>query len=268
MTGDTHSETDFETESSASPDEFYQDEVEVLSSSSSTGDNEFEAVDHEEVLCGVASVNAAPVSSNNPHPCSESPAHSNPHMDPFVHFFCLFMSFQLCYKVSDCGLTWLLVFINVMLTWIATLIPSAYRDTIKAIKNKVPKNVYFLKKIFNLKVQNNSFKKYIVCPSCSALYSNEDLIPHTSSYTTDIPKCSTKHGRRKCNAMLLKKVKRGSKYALVPRRIYPYYSLKQSLSRLFNGEDFFTKCEHWRKRQIIPGTYLDINMMAMYGKNV
>ena len=159
--GDTHSETDFETESSASPDEFYQDEVEVLSSSSSTGDNEFEAVDHEEVLCGVASVNAAPVSSNNPHPCSESPAHSNPHMDPFVHFFCLFMSFQLCYKVSDCGLTWLLVFINVMLTWIATLIPSAYRDTIKAIKNKVPKNVYFLKKIFNLKVQNNSFKKYM-----------------------------------------------------------------------------------------------------------
>ena len=146
--GDTHSETDFETESSASTDEFDQDEVEVLSSSSSTSDNEFEAVDHEEVLCGVASVNAAPVSSNNPHPCSdESPAHSNPHVDPFVHFFCLFMSFfQLCYKVSDRGLTLLLVFINVMLTWIATLIPSPYRDTIKAIKDKVPKNVYFFKK--------------------------------------------------------------------------------------------------------------------------
>ena len=60
------------------------------------------------------------------------------------------------------------------------------------------------------------------------------------------------------NALLLKKVKRGTHYALVPKRVYAYCSVKDSLAKLYSRDDFGAKCEHWRERQASPGVFLDV----------
>jgi len=64
--------------------------------------------------------------------------------------------------------------------------------------------------------------------------------------------------REKCSAVLIKKVKHGSKYQLVPRKVYAYNSIKSSLTRLFTREGFALKLEEWRNRKQTTGTYTDI----------
>ncbi len=58
--------------------------------------------------------------------------------------------------------------------------------------------------------------------------------------------------------MLLQNIKSGSSLKLVPRKVYPYVSLKISLSRLFNQENVQQRCEHWRSHSSSPGVYNDI----------
>lgn len=64
--------------------------------------------------------------------------------------------------------------------------------------------------------------------------------------------------RQKCNALLLKKVKYGSTYKLVPRKEYAYNSIKSSLAKLFSRHNFSEKYELWRKRTLSEQVYTDI----------
>ena len=138
-----------------------------------------------------------------------------------------------------------------MLQWIAVLLPAQSHKILKDIADQLPSNVYFLKKAS--KMHSHSIRKYVVCPSCCALY---EL---TKDFHKENPKCSAKpNDRQKCNTYLLKTVKHGSKYTLIPKRIYAYNPVKSSLSKLFSRNDFIAKCELWRKRQALPGQLLDV----------
>ena len=63
----------------------------------------------------------------------------------------------------------------------------------------------------------------------------------------EYPNHSQVHQRKKCGAALMKKVKVGGKYKLVPRKVYVYNSLVDSLERLVSKPGFLDRCEQWRK---------------------
>ena len=59
---------------------------------------------------------------------------------------CLFISFfQLCYHVSERGITLLLNFIRSLISWLSRF---AYSPDLLQLRDMIPENVYFLKKIF------------------------------------------------------------------------------------------------------------------------
>lgn len=87
---------------------------------------------------------------------------------------CLFVSFfQLCYRISERGITLLLSFLRAILLWMSSIIPSS---DILLIRDLLPKNVYFLRKLCK---SDTSIKTYIVCPKCHFLYHFKDgIITH------------------------------------------------------------------------------------------
>ena len=71
------------------------------------------------------------------------------------------------------------------------------------------------------------------------------------------PNHTQRSRRRECGTQLLKRVKSGRGYKLVPLKVYPYQSLEKSLQRLVRREGFLDACEHWRGRsQSVPSSYL------------
>ena len=55
--------------------------------------------------------------------------------------------------------------------------------------------------------------------------------------------------RSACNEVLMKMVKIGGKYKLIPRKVYMYQSVICSLKSLCKHKGFLEKCENWRYRQ-------------------
>ena len=100
-------------------------------------------------------------------------------------------------------------------------------------------------------------KEFVVCTDCSSIYDYESCFevrfgkkiikqckfvafpdhPHTSQ-------------RAPCGRNLLKEVKCQSNIKLVPCKIYPYCSLKDSLTLLVSRPGFLDLCEHWRERSL------------------
>ena len=65
------------------------------------------------------------------------------------------------------------------------------------------------------------------------------------------PKHPHRRRREPCNTPLLKeKVKPDNTVSLVPRKIYPYCSLKDSVQRIVSQRNFLQRSEHWRKRSV------------------
>ena len=212
------------------------------------GDSDVSLADIEEPIQPATSVR-----SHNPAP--ESGAST------FVLFVCYFIGFfQTCYKLSDRAVTLLLVFLKSILMWIVTLLPSPANEVVRVILHGMPKNAYFLKKIF--KKTTDSITKYVVCPKCCALYTMADLKAICSHrMALEIPKCFAQlnaYTTCKCSTALLKKVKHGDHYKLVPKRVYAYNSVKCSLAKLYSRSDFHIKCQHWMSRQSSPDLYSDI----------
>ena len=56
----------------------------------------------------------------------------------------------------------------------------------------------------------------------------------------------------------MKRLKIGKKYRLVPRRIYIYYSIVESIQRLVSVPGFLKLCEEWRSRNVPTGWLTDI----------
>lgn len=190
---------------------------------------------------------------------SEGTANSGqPNTAAIIQYVCYVVSFfQLCYKLSDRAITLLLFFLHGLLFWISLIIPAEGSLVVNRIMDSLPRNIYFLKQY--LHAENKSIKYYVVCPKCCTLITRR----HFLSYQTmplDIPKCGTKIGKgnRKCNAPLYKRVKHGSHYKIVPKSLYSYFPIKETLVKLYNRPDFHRKCELWRKRRVLDGVYTDI----------
>ena len=99
---------------------------------------------------------------------------------------------------------------------------------------------------------------YVSCPKCHSVYKLNECIHHRNGHSESW-KCSYKefpnhpHTNRsqQCDTLLMRKVKQGSHYNLVPRKVYAYISLKDSC-KLCSKPDFLKKCEYWRNRSVTP----------------
>ena len=168
------------------------------------------------------------------------------HIGLFITFF------QLCYQVSERGITLLLNFLKCLLLWLYSLNPNT--SSLKMIAEKMPSNVYFLKKLVG-KERESEITLLVSCPKCHSVYQYKDCIVNRGGQTISL-RCSYveypnhPHVRRRaqCGTVLMKSINKGSKSNLIPRKLYPYISIKNSLSRLCSRTDFLQKCEHWRGR--------------------
>ena len=188
-------------------------------------------------------------------------AQQSPHLHVIATHIALFISFfQLCYKISESGITLLLNFLRAIILWVCKFSNSAQ---LRGLYDMVPKNVYFLKKMCT---STEKFTEYVVCPKCDSLYNLKDCIISRHGGLLESAKCVyvqyPKHPQvsrqGKCNALLMKRVKHGTSYKLSPRKVYTYNSLKVSLTKLISKHGFLTSCEKWRSRSKSQGVYTDI----------
>ena len=120
------------------------------------------------------------------------------------------------------------------------------------------------------------YTAYIVCPSCSSLYSMPSCLTATDGVATlSYEKCShiqyPNHPqisrRLPCGERVMKHVKCKQNHAdiirLRPRKLYCYHSIKDSVTNLTKKEQFWNSCNDWKLLTPIDGTY----MMDKSGKN-
>lgn len=108
---------------------------------------------------------------------------------------------------------------------------------------------------------------FVICPTCDSVYDFESCFEmknnkKVSKHCKNVAFPNHPHisKRKPCNALLLKGVTSGVKSDLVPRKSYPYHSLKVAITDLVQRPDFLCLCEAWRKRSkdIPPDTLADI----------
>ena len=166
------------------------------------------------------------------------------------YIVCLFLTFfQLCFHVSDKAVSYLLTFLSSLFTYLSSIVKD---NTMLVLFSKsFPTTLYSLRKHLNLK---GTYITYVVCPRCHKLYKESQCLLNIGGIETSF-KCDhieypnhpkTAH-RKKCGAELMKKIKIGQKYKLVPRKTYVYYSIVDSLQRLVSRPGFLEQCESWRK---------------------
>ena len=161
----------------------------------------------------------------------------------------LFLSlFQLKYKVPDRGITMLLCFVRYLISMIAAFFPG--QEVFRTLVNIIPKTCYhFRAKLGNIVKETQ--KEFVVCPSCDALYNYSVCIIRTGQ-KTESKKCHYiafpnhhKNRRQRCNTILMKTVKYGSTYKLVPKKVFLYNSVYERIKELLS-DSFFREKVNWQ----------------------
>ncbi len=173
---------------------------------------------------------------------------------------CIFLAFfQLCFRISDKAMAHLLTFLSALFHHFSSMLQNA--PVLRLFSEGFPRTLYSLRK--SLKLQS-SYMKYVVCPKCHKLYNESQCVVKVGRETRSLhcnikfPNHPQRHRRQKCGTELMKKVKIGKNYKLVPRKSYVYYDIIQSLQRLVSKPGFLSLCEQWRKRNVPSGWLTDI----------
>ena len=164
---------------------------------------------------------------------------------------------QSMYRISNAAITALLRFFNVFGRMIGAF--TSHRvNSMESVPLSADTAHQYL-----WSCKDKSFVTYVVCPACNSIYDYEDSFisvgtAKESKRCIHVPYPNHPHvsKRKECGALLLKKVKTGRSYRLVPIKAYPYQPLKYSLGRLVKKEGFVEVCEQWRQRQSsVPSGY-------------
>ena len=114
---------------------------------------------------------------------------------------------------------------------------------------------------------DKSITEYVVCTKCSCIYDLESCseIQFGKKHSKNckfiaFPDHPHRSQRAPCGSLLLKEVSCHSGLQLMPRKTYPYQSLKDALTILVSRPGFLDACEHWRERakKIPANTLADI----------
>ena len=118
-----------------------------------------------------------------------------------------------------------------------------------------------------LKIDSESFTRYVLCPKCYSLYNYNDMLKADQNGSLTVKKCkyiafpqhTQKNRRLSCNTPLVRPINlsSGSKrlYAL---HCYVSKSLNSSIQRILLRKSVHIKLDAWRKRSIPEGYYADV----------
>ena len=120
------------------------------------------------------------------------------------------------------------------------------------IAQAFPKTMHMIR----IASKKDDYVEYVVCSKCCSLYRLSECIidncgQQESNRCTfvEFPNHPHEYRRNPCNEILMKRVKIGNKYKLVPRKVYVYCSILQSLKDMAKREGFLDKCDHWRSHR-------------------
>ena len=139
-----------------------------------------------------------------------------------------------------------------------------FSSLVKSLLFFVPSSLHAFKKFLNL--NENNFKKYVVCPSCHKLYNFNNCFelhagrrkPKSCAFIA-FPEHPQQVYRLPCATRLLSEVTlKSGKVSYYPRKYYCYKPISDSLTSLVGRNGFLTHCEHWRLRNVPSSTMYDI----------
>lgn len=163
-----------------------------------------------------------------------------------ISYFLTF--YHLVYHLSQRAITSLLGFIRLLLYYLAI---TTGQDRLLQIVNALPKSMLTIQTAF----KQDNFIEYVVCPKCCKLYLLSDCIIDNHGQVTsklcdyiEFPDHPFSSQRKACSEILLKRIKVGKKIKLVPRKVYVYRSIIQSLKAMMGRKNFLEKCDLWRSR--------------------
>ena len=151
-----------------------------------------------------------------------------------IYFFLLF--FQLKFHVPDCAIIFLLAFLKGLLLALSSLVPSS-TSIIKMCQN-IPQSLQILRRRFSNRMSTT--KEFVVCPKCFTLYNHDDCIVSCGGMSesrkcsyVEYPNHPQRCKRAPCNTPLMKRIKCGHTYKLVPKKalcITVFWSLKKYIA--------------------------------------
>ena len=160
--------------------------------------------------------------------------------------------FHLGYRLSERAIIALMKFLKFLFWHVASI---CHHQLLLEIAHGIPTSVYKLQRYF--RTRNSKYVTYVMCPKCSTLYEVEQCIIRNGTQEESkicdyikFPNHPHITRRSKCGTVLMKKVKVGSKFKLVPRKSFIYYSIVQSLKAMCARHGFLQACEHWRNRTL------------------
>ena len=153
--------------------------------------------------------------------------------------------YHLCYQLSERAIVALLKFIGILFRHLAAVCNNPLLTDIARV---LPKSLYKIHKYFKGDYQ---CIEYAVCPKCDNIYLVDDCFINQSGIQEsrvcshiEFPNHPHSSKRTTCNRVKLGK---GSK--LVPRKLFVYHSVVESIKDMARRHGFLEMCEHWRNRK-------------------
>lgn len=158
---------------------------------------------------------------------------------------------QSLYRVSNTALNVLLKFLSTFVRVFGAVFAS---NKLQQLSSEIPHSTVAAHKLL-WNTDQDDFITFVVCPSCDSIFDYNDcfITQHgkkESKLCTHVayPNHPQMSRRRACGATLLKKVRSGRSYRLVPIKVHPYQPLQKSLTHLVQKDGFLDACEKWRQR--------------------
>lgn len=178
---------------------------------------------------------------------------------PIWQFLFFLLFWQSVFRLSNAALTSLLSLLKYFIRVLGNVFHCPPLVEFSELIPKTLRGAYSF-----VGVAGDDFIEYVVCPNCHSVYEYKDCFAtvagtKVSKHCCHIfyPNHPQRTRRRKCGALLLKKVRSGRGHKLVPIKVYPYFPLQKSLQRLVARHGFLNACEHWRARTCtVPETHL------------
>lgn len=165
-----------------------------------------------------------------------------------IAFFVLF--FQLCYHISDRGIHYLITFLGTIFKWLSIVVKGS--TLLPTLAAEFPRTLYSLRKTLQL---TTPLQRFVVCPTCHKLFKEDQCVIVSGGIkisrkcdNIQFPNHPHLSRRVECKTALMKQVKVGKQFKLIPRKYFVYNSIASSLTRLMSRPGFLEQCEAWRKR--------------------
>jgi len=177
--------------------------------------------------------------------------------DPTPKVITIFMMFlalwQFLFNISNKAMDLLIKFFKKFLLVLANFIGN---DRLRQLQNNFPSSHSQIYKLLGL--DDDAFTEYVLCPTCYLLYHYKDCVETTfgrrhskKCIFVNFPDHPHRNQREPCNTVLLTctdKLDINNELIFIPKKTYPYCSLKKSLARIVYQTDFMLKSEEWRGR--------------------